>query len=86
MNYGKTPHFDGYASFFEDVYTRSWRTLVELNEHMLRWFLETLGMQVNFLKASEQGFQGKQVRSRPGYVSPTEGEFLHFWHTRKGLR
>lgn len=58
INYGKSPHFDRYAPFFQEVYTRSWRTLVELNEHMLRWFLEMLGISVKFLKASDQGFQG----------------------------
>lgn len=60
VNYGRSPYFDQYAHFFQDVYSQSWRTLVELNEHMLRWFLETLGIHVKFLKASELGFQGSK--------------------------
>jgi hypothetical protein len=58
LNYGKAPHFDDYAGFFEDVYARDWRTLAELDEYMLGWFLDTLGIEVRFLRASDFDFHG----------------------------
>jgi len=44
--YGKAPHFDDYAAFFEEVYARDWKHLDELTDHMLRWFLDTLEIDV----------------------------------------
>jgi hypothetical protein len=58
LNYKKAPHFDRYASFFEELYAREWRFLVDLNDHMLRWFLETLGITVAFSSASDHRFEG----------------------------
>ncbi len=57
-NYGKAPYFDIYAPFFEDVYQREWRYLADLDEYMLRWFLEVLGIQVKLAKASDFDFVG----------------------------
>jgi hypothetical protein len=39
LGYQKAPHFKRYADFFEDVYNREWKMLVDLNEHMLRGLL-----------------------------------------------
>lgn len=58
LNYGKTPYFSRYAPFFEDVYNRRWDTLVELNEYMLRWFLEVLAIEVPIQSAGEFDFAG----------------------------
>ena len=58
LHYRRAPHFDKYAPFFEDVYARRWQRLADLNEHMLRWFLEALGIRVEFLKASDLHFEG----------------------------
>jgi len=53
LNYRHAPHFGAYASFFEDVYMkRQWRYLADLNEYMLGWLLDTLGIQVKFRKTS----------------------------------
>jgi hypothetical protein len=52
-NYQKAPYFKKYAPFFEDVYSREWTHLSELNEYMLKWFLQELGISVKFSKASE---------------------------------
>lgn len=59
-NYKKAPHFHRYADFFEEVYSREWKTLVELNEYMLAWFLETLGIKTLFQSAADCGFQGEK--------------------------
>ena len=57
-NYRKTPHFNRYSDFFEDLYKREWRYLSQLNEHMLLWFLKELGISIDFTRASEKKFNG----------------------------
>lgn len=59
QNYKKTPYFDKHAPFFEHVYQKEWYYLANLNEFMLKWFLETLGIHVKFLRASDFHFQGQ---------------------------
>jgi hypothetical protein len=60
LNYKKAPYFEKYASFFEDVYQREWHYLTDLNEFMLRWFLDLLGIKVKFRKASDFRFRGQK--------------------------
>jgi len=59
-NYRKTPYFQRYADYFESIYAREWISLVELNESMLKWFLETLGIKVPVLSAGDYDFQGEK--------------------------
>jgi len=60
-NYQKTPYFKRYADFFEDVYLhRSWRFLASLNDHMLKWFLLTLGIDTPVADAETLGFEGRK--------------------------
>lgn len=58
LNYGKAPHFKRYADFFEDLYAQRWENLTALNDHMLRWFLGTLGIAVPVQSAGDFQFQG----------------------------
>ena len=58
INYKKTPYFEKYIPFFEDVYSKTWNYLTELNEYMLKWFIETLGINITFEKASDYDFEG----------------------------
>ncbi len=60
INYRKAPSFETYAPFLEQVYSMDWRYLADLNEHLLRWLLDVLGIKVNFLKASNFEFRGKK--------------------------
>jgi hypothetical protein len=60
LSYRKAPYFDEYAAALEAVYEREWRYLTELDEHLLLWFLEMLGIEVRFLKASELGLEGRK--------------------------
>jgi len=59
INYHKAPHFSRYADFFEDIYVqREWLRLVELNEFMLAWFLDELGIKRKLHSAADYNFQG----------------------------
>ena len=60
LNYKKSPYFENYIPFFEDVYSKKWKFLGELNEYMLKWFLDELGIKVNFLNANDFKFQGEK--------------------------
>ena len=57
-SYGKTDYFEKYFSFFEDLYSKNWVKLADLNEFMLKWFLKELGIKTKFLKASDYDFKG----------------------------
>ncbi len=59
-NYRKALYFDQYAGFFELVYKTKWKYLTDLNEYILRWFLDTLGIRTEFLKASNFEFKGRK--------------------------
>lgn len=58
VNYKNTPFFEKYAPFLEEVYKKDWQYLVDLNEYMLKWFMEQLGIKVEYFKASELKFEG----------------------------
>jgi WbqC-like protein family len=59
MSYRRAPYFSRYADFFEDVYVRrEWSGLVQLNEFMLVWFLDTVGMRRKLHSATNHSFQG----------------------------
>jgi hypothetical protein len=57
-SYRKAPFFKQYSDFFREVYSREWNYLAELSEHMLRWFLATLSIDVEFIRASDHNFVG----------------------------
>ncbi len=58
--YAKAPYFKRYASFLEDIYSRHWESLVELNETMLKGFLDILGITVPVRSASKWNFKGEK--------------------------
>ena len=60
LNYKKSPYFENYIPFFEDIYSRKWEFLGDLNEYMLKWFLDELGIKVNFLNAKNFKFEGEK--------------------------
>ena len=58
-NYRRTPYFSRYADFFEEVYTeRRWARLVDLNEFMLAWLLDALGIACKLRSAADYEFRG----------------------------
>ena len=60
MNYKSTSYFNQYIDFFRDCYSRKWYRLSDLNEYMLKWFLNILNIKVKYYKMSEIGFEGRK--------------------------
>ena len=60
MNYNKAPFFEDYITFFEEVYSKKWNFLNELNNYMLDWFLNQLGIKTKISKQSDYSFSGKK--------------------------
>lgn len=58
LNYKNTPYFKDYACFFEDLYKQEWKYLADLNFYMLKWHLETLGINIPVERAKNYNFQG----------------------------
>lgn len=58
LNYKNAPHFSKYSDFFEDVYKKEWKNLTDLNDYMLKHFLEILGIKTEFLDARDFKFEG----------------------------
>jgi hypothetical protein len=56
--YSRAPHFGRYAGFLEATYDRSWDTLVDLNEHLLKWIVEELGLKIPMMRASDLNLEG----------------------------
>lgn len=50
--YGRAPFFAGHAPFFEALYHRPWRRLAELNETLIRYLLDALGIRVEIVRSS----------------------------------
>jgi len=60
LNYKAAPFFKTYADYFEDCYRREWKTLLELNESMLLWFLKTLNIAVPIHSARTMALSGEK--------------------------
>jgi hypothetical protein len=58
-NYGKTLYFDDFKDFFEDVYSRKWTKLAELNMFIVKGLCEILGLKNKFFVASDLNVEGK---------------------------
>ena len=58
--YSKAPYFAHYADFFEDVYQTDWRYLSDLNEHLMKFFLDSIGIDVQYCKMSELAIEGSK--------------------------
>ena len=60
LAYSKAPYFNQYRDFFEDVYSKKWMHLVDLNQYMLQGFLDILGIHVTVRRAEEWKFKGEK--------------------------
>ena len=46
MNYSRAPFFSLYENFFRDVYSNEWKYLSELDEHITKFLMESLGIKI----------------------------------------
>ena len=58
INYKDTKYFNDYFPFFEDVYTKKWDYLCELNTFILENLLDFLSIKIKILKLSELNLEG----------------------------
>ena len=59
--YARAPYWADHAPFFETLYTaQAWSRLADLNEHMLHYLLDALGIETTFVKASEMDFRARK--------------------------
>lgn len=61
IHYGKAPHFARYADELEDVFTRRWDRLVDVDAHMLGLARRWLGITRPVLHASSLGLSGHKT-------------------------
>jgi hypothetical protein len=59
-SYKKAPHFSKHVNFFEDFYAKEWACLAEVNQTLLTFVLNTLGIKTRIIKASELNVPGKK--------------------------
>lgn len=58
--YKKAKYFDRYIGFFEDTYNKYWDKLSDLNEHMLKFFMKSLGIDIPFFRLSDYGLESRK--------------------------
>lgn len=61
-NYLKTPHFDRYRPFFEDIFlSQKWKNLSELNQHLIRYIAcDLLGVSTTFRDSRQYPLTGQK--------------------------
>ncbi|MCB9800526.1 MAG: WbqC family protein [Candidatus Omnitrophica bacterium] len=57
--YQKAPHFDEHRKFFEEIYSREWEKLNELNHEMLSYFVNVLGIKTKIVHGSDMELRGE---------------------------
>lgn len=59
--YKKSRFYKSYSDFFEDLYlNHDWEYLIDLNQYILKWLLETLSIKINFIDAKTLSLQGSK--------------------------
>lgn len=52
-NYAKAPYFNSYKDFFESLYKKDFKTLMEINEKIMLYLFEQFGINVDIVKTTE---------------------------------
>jgi len=60
-HYGRAPHFDAYAGAFEDIYTRRWDWLLDLDLHILDLVRGWFGITRPIVRSSSLGLAGQKT-------------------------
>lgn len=59
LNYSKTACWEGYSSFFDNLYQCEWTRLVDFNVEVIKYVTKQLGLETEFLFASQLDVEGK---------------------------
>jgi hypothetical protein len=61
QNYARAPYYRDYADFFDDVYGREWKWLVELNLHIIGGMRRFLGVETPVADIGGMSFAGAKT-------------------------
>ena len=74
QSYKKAPHFTAHAAFFEDVYSHDWTYLNDINNLMLTYFVEALGIRTKIVHASSLDVPGEATQRLVGLIKAVDGD------------
>jgi hypothetical protein len=74
QNYRRSPYFAEYAGRLRSIYDGDWRRLNDLNRHMLRFFLDALGITTPVVYSSELRVPGTATRRLVNLVKAAGGD------------
>ena len=60
LNYSSTDYFSKYFVYFEEIYSKNWLYLSDLNFEILKLLLRLLDINIKILKLSELNIHGKK--------------------------
>ena len=81
-SYQNAPYFTKYAPFFEEVYSKEWKMIVDLDEYIIRGMLDFFDIKKEILRTSKLKTEGKKTdllidicrkTHADGYLSGTGG-------------
>lgn len=58
-NYQRAPYFKKYANFFQKVFQKKWKKIVNLDVYLIKQLLSILGIRTKLYKSSQLNVQGK---------------------------
>lgn len=61
FNYKKTPFFDMYEEFFKKLYSKKWQKLADLNETIIYYIKDELGIKTPIAKSLEPEVKGDKI-------------------------
>ncbi|MFH1995734.1 MAG: WbqC family protein [Candidatus Omnitrophota bacterium] len=61
LNYSRAPFYDKYRGVLRDMFAREWRTLSDINAHIVRVISEQLGIDTRIIVSSEINAPGEKT-------------------------
>jgi len=74
QSYAKAPFFDAYRVFLKEAYARDWKTLNDLNRHMLGEYLRLLGIETPIHYASDLDAPGEATERLVNLIHAVGGD------------
>ena len=59
--YGRAPYFKEHFSFFEELYSKHWERLIDINIHIIKYMIKEFSIHTPIYFESELGTQGKKT-------------------------